>query len=115
MRLEIVTKGFERSESVDSYLESSAQQLIETFLEPEKDLKFRVTVDEDRHRMQNRKPHYTCEIQVKTHDSKKVLLAHGSGDEFHKTVIEAFSSMKRILAKRAQRFRSQDFSFMAGA
>lgn len=115
MRLEIVTKGFERSESVDSYLEGSALQLIETFLEPERDLKFRVTVDEDRHRMQNRKPHYICELVVKPHDSRKILKTQSAGDEFHKTVTEAFSAMKRILAKRAHRFRRAEEYFMAGA
>ncbi len=115
MRLEIVTKGFPRSEATQQFLEESALHLIETFLDNEKDLKFRVSVDEDRHRMQNRKPHYTCEILIKSHDSKKIFKTHGAGEDFHQTCIEAFLSMKRVLAKKSSRMRGPDHEFMAGA
>jgi ribosome-associated translation inhibitor RaiA len=115
MRLEIVTKGFQSTEATTDFLESSARQLIETFLDQEKDSRFRVIVDEDRHRMQNRKPHFTCQLVVKTDSSRKIFKAHSSGDEFHKTVHEAFLVMKRILAKRAQRFRPHDQSYQASA
>lgn len=115
MKLEIVTKGFERSEGVNEYLKSASLNLIETFLENERDLRFRVSIDEDRHRMQSRKPHYTCDLIIKSARSRRVFKVHNSGEDFHSAVNGAYHSMRTILAKRLGRSRDYKFEYQAGA
>jgi len=103
MRVEFVTKGFEKTESMEQFLWEHCEGLVETFLKNEKDIHIRVSVDEDSHRNQARKPHFLCEFQIKTAGSKKYLKTHKTSDDFHTAVNESVRAMKHILQKKSDR------------
>jgi ribosome-associated translation inhibitor RaiA len=103
MRAEFFTKGFEKTESMDEFLQKETLDLVDSFMRNERDVHLRVTVDEDCHRSQNRKPHFTCEIVLKSAASKKVFKSHRASHDFRTAVYEAAHAMKRILMKKSDR------------
>lgn len=103
MRVEFVAKSFPKTESMEQFINDHCQGFVETYLKNERDVHIRVSVDEDRHRNQNRKPHFLCEFQIKTAGSKKWLKTHKTSNDFHTAVNEAVRAMKHILEKKSDR------------
>ncbi len=103
MRVELHTNGFEKSPSVENFLNDSANDLAQEFLRNEGDVHIKVIVHEDRQRSQSRKPHFICEIQLKSGGSKKYYKTHKSSEDFRIAVNQAFHAMKMILQKRSDR------------
>jgi ribosome-associated translation inhibitor RaiA len=110
MRAEFFTKGFEKTESVDEFLQKEGWALVDHFMQNERDIHLRVTVDEDSHRVQNRKPHFICEITIKSAASKKYFKTHRASHDFRTAVYEAAHAMKRMLVKKLDRRRGMKFS-----
>ncbi len=103
MKAEFFTKGFEKTESMDDFLQKEALDLVDVFMKNDRDVHLRVTVDEDRHRVQNRKPHFVCEIMIKSAASKQYLKTHRASHDFRTAVYEATHAMKRMLMKKSDR------------
>lgn len=103
MRVEFVTKGFDKTESMEQYLQDHCAFILDHFLKNEKDVHLRVSIDEDSHRNQARKPHFLCEVQIKTAGSKKYLKTHKTANDFYNAVNGAVRAMKHILQKRSDR------------
>lgn len=103
MKAEFFTKGFEKTESMDNFLQKEALDLVDVFMKNDRDVHLRVTVDEDAHRVQNRKPHFVCEIMIKSASSKKYLKTHRASYDFRTAVYEATHAMKRMLMKKSDR------------
>jgi ribosomal subunit interface protein len=103
MKLEFVTKGFDKTESMDQFLQEHCWALVDSFLKNERDVHVRVSVDEDSHRNQSRKPHFLCEMQIKTAGSKKYLKTHKTSSDFYNAVNGAVRAMKHVLQKRSDR------------
>lgn len=103
MNVEIVTKGFGKTEAMDSFLREHCEGLLDTFLKNEGDVHVRLSVDEDSHRNQSRKPHFLCELKIKTAASKKFFKTHKTSDDFHTAVNEAVRAMKHVLQKKSDR------------
>lgn len=103
MRVELHINGFEKTDSVETFLNTAAQDLANDYLRNEGDVHIRIHVHEDRARNQNRKPHFFCEVQLKTGASKNYYKAHKADEDFKTAVNEAMHAMKRILQKRSDR------------
>ncbi len=103
MRVEMNTKGFERTESMETFLQEQANDFADTYLKHDRDVHIRFAVDEDSHRSQARKPHFLCELQIKTAGSKKYFKTHKTSDDFRAAVLGAVKAMKVILQKRSDR------------
>jgi hypothetical protein len=101
MRAEFFTKGFEKSESMDEFMQKSAMELADTFLRNERDIHLRMTVDEDSHRLVARKPHFSCEFLIKSAGSKKYLKTMKSSYDARTAIYEAVHAMKKILTKKS--------------
>lgn len=106
MKTELVLKGFEKTAATEQFLEEHTWDVLEPLLAKRRDVHFRVSVTEESRRNQVRKPHFACEIQIKT-AGKRWLKVHKTSDQFQESVIEASRAMKRILSrlsdKRTQR------------
>ncbi len=103
MKAEFFTKGFEKTESMDEFLQKEGWDLVDTFLRNERDIHLRVLVDEDSHRSQNRKPHFVCEVAIKSAASKKYFKTHRESHDFRTAVYDAVHAMKRVLSKKSGR------------
>lgn len=103
MKAELVTKGFERTPSMDELFQEVTQEFTETFLKNDKDVHLRITVDEDSHRHMNRKPHFFCEFQIKTSSSKKYFKTHKTAADFRTALNGAVRAMKTLLQKNSSR------------
>ncbi len=103
MKTEFLTKGFTHTESMDEFLRESTLQVVNEYIKNENDVHLRVTVDEDRHRNQARKPHFVCEIQLKCASSKKVWKVHKASGDFREAVLDASHAMRKILQKRSSK------------
>ncbi|MEZ0392677.1 MAG: HPF/RaiA family ribosome-associated protein [Pseudobdellovibrionaceae bacterium] len=103
MRAEFITKGFDKTESMDDFLREHCLALVDSYLKNEKDVHLRVSIDEDSHRNQARKPHFVCEFQIKTAGSRKYLKTHKTSSDFYNAVNGAVKAMKHILQKRSDR------------
>lgn len=103
MRVEFVTKGFQRTEGMEQFLNEHCRSLAESFLKNEKDVHIRVNVDEDSRRNQSRKPHFLCEFQIKIAGSKRYLKTHKTSNDFQTAVNEAARAMRGILQRRSDR------------
>jgi ribosome-associated translation inhibitor RaiA len=104
MKTEFLTKGFTHTESMDQFLQETTLEAVNDYLIHDKDIHFRVIVDEDRHRNQSRKPHFVCEIQFKCASSKRYLKVHKVSGDFREAVIEASHAMRKLLQKRSSRY-----------
>lgn len=103
MRTEFVTKGFSKTEAMEDFLQKHALDSVDTMLKREGDAHFRVVVDEDSRRNQSRKPHFVCEMILKTGASKKMLKVRKAAQDFQTAVLEASRAMKTLLRKRSDR------------
>jgi ribosome-associated translation inhibitor RaiA len=103
MNVELLTKGFQKTDAMDAYMREATLEGIESFLKNERDVHLRVTVDEASHRMQSRKPHYICEIHLKTAASKKFFKVQKNGEDFYDVVLRAGQAIRRVLGKKSDR------------
>lgn len=103
MRTEFVTKGFEKTEAMDAFLQHSTLDSVDQLLKRENDVHLRVVVDEDSHRNQTRKPSFTCEIVLKTGASKRLFKVRKQAANFRTAVMQASKAMKAILRKRSEK------------
>ena len=98
MKTELVLKGFEKTDATEQFLEENTWEALEPLLVNRRDVHFRVSVTEESHRNQTRKPYFACDIQIKT-PGQKWLKVHKTSAQFHESVIEASRAMKRILSR----------------
>jgi ribosome-associated translation inhibitor RaiA len=99
MKTEFVMKGFQKTASMEHFLRHHTIDVIQSFLQEESDMHLRVSVDEDSHRNQARKPHFVCEVQLKMGRAKKYFKVRKGSNNFHEAVIEAGRAMKRTLGR----------------
>jgi len=103
MNVEFLTKGFQKTDSMDAYMQEATVEAIEKFLKNERDVHLRVVVDETSRRMQARKPYYICEIHLKTAASKKFFKVQKHGEDFYEVVLKAGHTLRRVLEKKSDR------------
>lgn len=103
MRTEFVTKGFSKTEAMDSFIQDEALESVSRLLKREKDVHLRLVVDEDSHRNQSRKPHFVCEITVKSAASQGFIKVRKQAHDFRKAVRQATKALKQVLKRRSEK------------
>lgn len=101
MRIQTLFRNLGKSEALDAFVEDKILTNIEQFLKYEPDANVAVRIDLDRHRSQNRKPSFTCEVIVKSPRSKQTIKVAKIGEDFHSAVSEAAAALKSIMGRRS--------------
>lgn len=107
MNIEVVTKGFQKTDSMSQYLQAETLDVIEPFLKNDRDVHLRVIVDEISHRTDGRKPQFVCEILLKTAASKRFFKVQKNSSDFREAVTKASQAMREILRRRSGKRNSQ--------
>jgi len=107
MNIEVLTKGFEKTESIDQHLQVATWEAIEPFLKNDKDVHLKVVVNETSHRIEGRRHHFMCEILLKTAASRRVFKVKKDSTDFHEAVARASSAMKEVLRRRSGKRSAQ--------
>jgi len=109
MKTEFITKGFQKTEAMDQFVKAVTLESVESFLKNDRDVHFRVLVNEDSHRNQSRRPHFICEVLLKTAASKKMVKVTKASWDFREAVSEAGKALKSILRRRSDRKKHYKF------
>lgn len=107
MQTEIYYRDITRTDNLESYLMERVAGAIEEFFPQEYDAHLTVRVETDRHRSQNRKPSYTCEVILKPSHLRSVIKIKKSDEKFKscvaKTVLALKAAVSRQMGKRSDR------------
>lgn len=105
MNTEVLVKGFAKTDGMEEYLRTHTENLIEPFLKNgyrDREVTMRVIVDEDSHRTQTRKPHFTCEVHLSLPGSDKYIKIKKQGSDFYECVNKVGSTLKQVLRRRSE-------------
>lgn len=100
MKTEIRVKDFENTEGLQNYLQTHAEELIQSTIPNNNRYNVTVTVSENAHRNQGRRPSFECAIHLKFDGLKKVYKVVRQGPHFYDVVNDAIQSLKKILRRR---------------
>lgn len=100
MSTEIRVKDFESTENLESYLQNHTESIIEATCPNSPRYSLTVTVGENAHRNQERKPNFECSINLKFDGSKKVYKIIKQGPNFYDVVNDAGITLKKVLRRR---------------
>lgn len=103
MLTDIYYRDITRTEHLESYLLDKIEGLVEKFIREDVNAHLTVRVETERHRTQNRKPVFTCEVILKPTHSKKILKVKKSGEDFYTCVSEINDAMRKMLQKLSSR------------
>ena len=107
MLTDIYYRDITRTDYLEPYLLDKIEGLVEKFMHDDLNAHLIVRVETERHRTQNRKPLFICEVVLKPTHSKKILKVRKSGDDFHKCVGEINDALKKVLQKMSSKRVSQ--------
>lgn len=107
MLTDIYYRDITRSEYLESYLLDKIEGLVEKFMHKDVNAHLTVRVETERHRTQNRKPVFICEVVLKPSHSKKIIKVRKSGEDFYNCVGEITDAMRKMLQKLSSRRTSQ--------
>ncbi len=100
MKTEIRVKDFENTEGLQNYLQTHAEELLQSTLPKNDRYNVTVSVGENAHRNQARRPNFECAIHLKFDGLKKVYKVIKQGPNFYDVVHDAVLSLKKILRRR---------------
>lgn len=103
MRIQTLFRNLGKSEALETFVQDKIYASIEQFLKYEPNANVAVRIDLDRHRSQNRKPSFTCEVIVKSTRSKQTIKVLKTGEDFHTAVSEAAAALKNVMGRRSGR------------
>jgi ribosome-associated translation inhibitor RaiA len=103
MQLNVVFRDISRTESLEEYLYDKVVSAAEGFLKYDRNATATVRVEPVRHRTDNRKPAYICEIILKPSQQKGTLKVHKNGEDLRSAVIDATTALRTILRRRSTR------------
>lgn len=111
MQIQTLFRDLDKSEALEAYLQEKIGTSIEHFLKYQPNTTATVRIELDRHRSQNRKPSFLCEIVLKPTRNKKPIVIVKHGEDVYSAVNDAAATLKMILsrqsAKRAQHHRRE--------
>lgn len=104
MNTKVLVKGFTKTEGMEEYLRQHTENLIEPFLKYEgrREATLKVIVDEDSHRTQTRKPHFSCEVHLEMPGSGKFIKIKKQGSDFYECVNKVGQTLKQVLRRRSE-------------
>lgn len=105
MNTEVLVKGFTKTAGMEEYLRTHTENLIEPFLRngyKNREVNLRVVVDEDSHRTQTRKPHFTCEVHLSLPGDSKYIKIKKQSPDFYECVNKVGQTLKQVLRRRSE-------------
>jgi ribosomal subunit interface protein len=118
MQIQTLFRDLGKTETLEAYLMEKIGSSIESFLKYDPNATATVRVDLDRHRSQNRKPSFICEVILKPTHQKRTIKVSKSGDDFYTAVSEATIALRAILrrnsARKSQHRRHEHFREFSG-
>ena len=106
MQTKIVIRDFEPTENLQNYLQDKIEDTIYPFLQQFPNAEAQVTVHEDRHRTENRRPHFECIVLLKIPNSKSIIRVERSGDHFYTCVHDVCETLTQVLGRKHRRLAS---------
>lgn len=103
MQTDIYYRGISRTENLESFLMQRLEAAWGDFFKYDSDAHLTVRVETDRHRTQNRKPSYTCEVILKPTKTRGTIKIRKSDVSFKRAVAMTVTSLKAILRRRSDR------------
>ncbi|MEN0058512.1 MAG: HPF/RaiA family ribosome-associated protein [Bdellovibrio sp.] len=106
MQTDIYYRDITKTDNLEAYLLERVEGAVEEFFKYDSGAHLTVRVETDRHRSQNRKPSYNCEVILKPSRMRTVIKVHKSDENFKRCVAKTVSALKVILSKYSSK-RSQ--------
>ena len=106
MQTKIVIRDFERTENLESYLQTKIEESIAPFLKNYDNSTIFVKVQEDRHRTEARKPHFQCEVRLKIPGLRGQLRVHKDGDHFYDCVQKVTDTLREVMGRKHRQMAS---------
>ncbi len=107
MQTKIVIRDFERTENLQTFLQTKIEDTIYPFLQQFPKSEVQVTVFEDRHRTENRRPHFECIVLLKIPNSKSIIRVESHGDHFYTCVHDVCETLTQVLRRKHRRLASK--------
>lgn len=103
MQVQTLFRDLGKSEALEAYLQEKIGASIENFLKYDPNATVTVRVELDRHRSQNRKPSFICEVLLKSTKQRPTIKVSKNGEDFHAAVNEAAVALRKILRRRSDK------------
>ncbi len=103
MQTDIHYRDITRTDYLEAYLLDKIEGVVEKFMSHDADAHLTVRVETERHRTQNRKPVFICEVILKPTHSRRVLKVRKTNDDFYACVADSADALKKILQRNASR------------
>jgi hypothetical protein len=105
MRTDILFKDFKRSEYIENFVTEKIDSIVERLVAPDNDTHVTVRLEKSRERTDQRRPHFQCEIIVKSGMSSKIYKTVKNDRNIFRSIVCSFDSMKTLLGKTHDRLR----------
>lgn len=103
MQTDIHYRDITRTDYLEAYLLDKIEGVVEKFMSHDPNAHLVVRVETERHRTQNRKPVFICEVILKPTHSRRVLKVRKSHDDFFSCVASTTEALKKVLQRRSSR------------
>lgn len=103
MQTDIHYRDVTKTESLETFLTDKIETLVEKYLKDDPDAHLTVRVETERHRTQNRKPAFTCELILKPTHSRSVIKIKKTNEDFYACVGDAADALKNLLVHRSSK------------
>ncbi|HEY8272477.1 MAG TPA: HPF/RaiA family ribosome-associated protein [Pseudobdellovibrionaceae bacterium] len=103
MQVQTCFRDLDKTDTLEAYLRDKIGSSIENFLKKDPNSTATVRIELDRHRNQNRKPSFVCEVILKPTHQKGTLKVSKGGEDFYTAVNEAAAALRTILRRRSTR------------
>ncbi len=113
MRIQTLFRDLGKTEFLEAYLTEKISTSVEPFLKYDPNATASVHVELDRHRSQNRKPSFTCEVILKPTHQKRTIIVSKTGEDFYTTVSKVVAALRTILRRisgRKSQHRRHEYS-----
>ncbi len=101
MQTDIYYRDITRTDFLEAYLLDKIEKVVERFMQDDEDAHLVVRVETERHRTQNRKPVYTCEVILKPTHTRGLIKVKKTENEFNLCVSSISEALKKTLSRRS--------------
>lgn len=103
MQTDIYYRDITRTEALEDFLNTRIGLIAEKFLKSDEQAHLTVRLETERHRTQNRKPSFTCEVLLKPTHTRGLIKIKKTNDDFFTCVSETCEALKKVLKHRSSR------------
>ena len=101
MQTDIYYRDITRTENLENFLLERVEAVAENYFKWDRGAHLTVRVESERHRTENRRPSYICEVTIKPMRSKAVIKVRKSDPNFKACVAKTVSALRNILSKQS--------------